>query len=156
MKTMIIVVAKSNHGKTKSLNALIDLLLPDGQQRETDERNPNGPDRLVAGHYRGVKVGINTLADPGSGWEACLRRLAEGEHPCELIVTACRPDTQRYKTRRDVFAIAQKNGYNVVWSTPFIDHWGHDTHEGVALNPVYASALKLLIDALIDRKGGEA
>lgn len=153
---MIIVVARRCHGKTTSLNALIDLLLPDGQQRETDERDSNGVDRLVAGRYRGVKVGINTQADPGTGWEPRLRSLAEGEHPCELIVTACRPDTQRYKTRRDIFAIAQKNGYNVVWSTPFIDHWGNDMHEGVALNPVYASALKLLVDALIDRKGGEA
>ena len=156
MKTMIIVVAKSNHGKTKSLNALIDLLLPEGSQRETDERAPTGADRLVAGNYRGVKVGINTMADPGSGWEPRLRSLAEGEHPCELIVTACRPDTQRFKTRRDAYAIADKNGYQVVWTTPFIDHWGHDTHEGTALNPVYASALKLLVDALIDRKGGEA
>ena len=144
MKTMIVVSARRDTGKSNALVCVAGCLPFDGGQAEYMERD--GDDLLVIGVYRGTQIGIVTQGDPRSHQEDWLRQCAE--RGCEIVVTACRltkPTTECVKKA------ASKDGYRQVWTAHYAAP-GTSEEVRTELNRLFAGHLIELINQLITKE----
>lgn len=143
-KTVIAVMAPSNHGKSNSLNYLIDILFSN-KDIEVDEKI-NFKDRLVIGTYRETKVGIITHGDPHTGIENQMKRCIE--QGCLIICAACR---SKGRTIREIDEPAKKNNIQSVWISPYFSYWG-ESCGNLFLNEIFAENIIHFINRLINDK----
>lgn len=93
----------------------------------------------------GVKVGIESLGDPGGEMEASMEFFVN--HGCEIIVTACRTKSDTYHCVTDY--LARDNAFEVLWCAhnvyqiPFAD----ETRD--MFNRLYAQHVLWLIDSRV-------
>lgn len=110
--------ASWNKGKTDTLRRLTDALqsFPGASTLSyRKSRNPNWPDIHLVVEINGKRIGIETDGDPGSNLKKRLDHLTSA-FSCNAIVCATRTRQDTYKAVKD---FEKKNGFTVIWSSPY-------------------------------------
>ena len=107
-RTIICLYAKANCGKTKTIRSLFLKLGGDKNVLEGTH------DFVGSVNFGNKKIGFVSEGDPGSPQWENIEPLAQNN--CDIIVTASRT---KGDTVNNIFDIANKYGYTVVWFSPF-------------------------------------
>jgi hypothetical protein len=87
MNTIIAVPGVQNSGNTSSIRRVFELLRH-AYPEATYERHPRGGDTRIIVTISGVKIGIESRCDPGTGLDSKLKDLVEAR--CKIIICATR------------------------------------------------------------------
>jgi hypothetical protein len=141
MKTMIVVRGSHNTGKTQSIKKVYEIIIKLKDTYKSleievlDYSEHSKGDFKAVFKYKGKKIGIESLGDPGSKHKERLKELAEDN--CEIIITASRTNGE---THESVLSIMKEYDYNFYWvisqmicvkGDPLFDTWDEYIAKGI-------------------------
>jgi len=122
-KLLVVNRGHGERGKSASLNRLIDYLhIEKSADFEVVELNLKTADHWAILKYQDVLIGIESQGDPRSRMPKTMDYFMQGEHPCDIIITASR--TKRAKVTKgkelieDPFrkVLDMQRNYTLVWN----------------------------------------
>ncbi len=146
MKTLVIHKAKQNHGKTGSLDCLIQNLC---SEPDFELLYPSGKDEITAfmiGRYSEHAVGIITFGDPG--YEKTLHECLDVcvSYKCDVIISASRTKWGVYDMLND---FADENGYDIIETAPiYVSRCKDDDSKTLAINQANKLTANMIISVL--------
>lgn len=119
MKTILSVWNTAGKGKSQTIRELARLLLASYPAYVSIDpitiSIPPDRDFLIVVEVDGIRVGIASQGDPGTGLERKLRKLAD-EFNCDIIVCATRTRGESVKI---VDRVANDYDYNTIWISTY-------------------------------------
>jgi hypothetical protein len=148
MKTIITVYDAGNRGKSSTLIALGNLLLTTYDKVMTvnkldPKEQPITEDFTLVVQIGRKKIGIESMGDPGTELRDRLQELVNSQ--CDIIFCSART---RGETVDDVNVIADENGYQGIWTSPYLFLEGTE-EQCLFLNQLSAKHLLDLLQTLI-------
>jgi len=125
-KLMICLRKEGRKGKTGTIKALTEILMPNPAAMNTKWHEPDTPpknwkewpwDICVATKAKGKFIGLCSFGDIPGPINSGLEFL--GNQNCDIIFCACRT---KGATVQAVRKKAKKFGYTIVWTSPYVDN----------------------------------
>ncbi|NEM99456.1 hypothetical protein [Pontibacter burrus] len=119
MKTILSVWNSGGKGKSGTIRELARILLANYPGyipvKPLTINIPSDIDFLIVIEIDGIRVGIVSQGDPGTGLDRKLKELAD-EHNCDIIICATRT---RGETVKIVDRIAKSRGYDTIRTSTY-------------------------------------
>lgn len=145
-KTIVAIHNTANKGKTQTLTWLSDLLVAKYGSKSIKEEEPlrslKRSDFHIVIDANGIKIGIETQGDPGTGLDSKLELLVQ-THQCDLIFCTTRTRGETVDAVRD---IANDNDYHLIWTSTY--HMETNKTNKVDVNAIKARHLMEFVSEL--------